>query len=88
VEVNRILEKMPRYKDTEAYSLLKRKEIQRLRQAVEDYKQSEFNKTKKRYLIGGSILLVIVCLIVSIVTIYWKRMEKRKLNRFSRKGCQ
>jgi hypothetical protein len=79
---------MERYKDTEAYRLLKKNDIERLRQVVEDYKQSEFNKTKKHYLIGSSILLVTFCLIGSIVTIYRKRMKRRKLNRFSNKRHQ
>jgi hypothetical protein len=84
----KVLKKMKRYKDTEAYRLLKKNDIERLRQVVEDYKQSEFNKTKKHYLIGSSILLVTFCLIGSIVTIYRKRMKRRKLNRFSNKRHQ
>jgi hypothetical protein len=83
-ELEQLLEKMARYKDTEAYRVLKVKEIQRLKQTVEDYKQSE----KKRYLIGGSTLLLIGCLIGSIVTIYRRRMKRRKLNKFSNKRRQ
>jgi hypothetical protein len=83
-ELEQLLEKMVRYKDTEAYRVLKIKDIQKLKQAVEDYKQSE----KERYLIGGSILLVIVCLVGSIVTIYRRRMKRRKLNKFSNKRRQ
>ena len=84
-ELEQLLEKMSRYKDTRAYTLLRQKDIQRLKQAVEDYKQSEFNKTKKRYLIGGSILLVTVCIVGSIATIYRRRVKRRKLNRFIKK---
>jgi hypothetical protein len=76
--LEKIVEKMARYKDTEAYTMLKKDDIERLRQAIKDHKQSEFNKTKKSYLIGSFTLLAIVCLIGSIVTIYRKRMKRYK----------